>query len=126
MWLHPQILDPEVNIPGYYLLRSDCAAIMHGSICVYVKSNIAAVSMLAYSNGVVEALVTKIKSLNLILFIVYRHPGASPEEFLDAMDCVSTDIDIIKANNNKYGNILGLGDFNLPGMDWPNTTVKTL
>ena len=60
----------------------------------------------------------------MILFIMYRLPDAPPHKFSEILDRVDEEIDMIQANSNKFGNILGFGDSNLPGIAWLDTSFK--
>ena len=124
-WLTTSILDAEVRIEGFNLYRSDRVGRdkASGGVCIYLKEAIAAVPILTHSNGTVESLVLKVRELELLLCTIYRPPdclkAAKTHLFNDSLDLVSEAISFAQANSGKFSNILGLGDFNLPKIDWP-------
>ena len=114
----------EVSIPGFTIYRADIDTLPHGGVCIYLKSSIEAVSTIAYSTGEVEGLVIKVRSLNLILFNICRPPKAKVEDFKCVLTKVREEMLFIQANSNKFGDIVGFGDFNFPDIPWPDTTIQ--
>jgi hypothetical protein len=69
-WLEEGVLDAEIKIPGYYVVRTDRMNRVHGGVAIYVKEGLGATTILTHSNGKVEILALKIKELETIVFWV--------------------------------------------------------
>ena len=107
--LNDGILTAEVDIPGYTLFRTDRAGRSHGGTAAYVRNDLACQVLLSESNSVCESLVLKVKSLETILISIYRPPDSS----LGAVT-----IENAVENDPKMINLLEVGDFNFPFVDW--------
>ena len=94
-WLNECLLDAEVKINGFYLLRSDRSTKGRGGTCVYTKSGISAISSLSYSNNSVEAIVIKLKELKTVVFSIYRPPGSNFEDFAEVLDMVEQEVSFV-------------------------------
>ena len=77
--------DAEVAIVGFNLFRSDRQGRQKGGTCIYLRDDSVPLPILQFSNGVVEALVLKIKEMGTILFSMYRPPDTKFEEFHEAI-----------------------------------------
>ena len=100
-WLTPQVEDAEVAIPGYNLFRSDRQGRLRGGTCIYVREDLAVVTALQFSNGVVDALVLKLRDVQTILFSIYRPPDTTVEELKPALEAVEETINFTQANSAK-------------------------
>ena len=70
-----------------------------------------------------ETLVIKVKTLNLLLIVVYRPPNSSLECFDEAMKICQKSIDDVISKDAKVKDILMMGDFNLPCISWQNGKI---
>ena len=61
-FLHQGILDSELQIPGFIIVRSDRVPRSVGGICLYLRKNIIYKICLKYSNSVCDLLIVKIHS----------------------------------------------------------------
>ena len=102
-FLHEGILDSEVQIPGFIIVRSDRVSRPGGGVCLYLRKNLIYKICLKYSHSVCGLLIVKILSPDLIIILVYRPP--------------SSPLSIIPA---PLSNIILLGDFNMPEVIWDN------
>ena len=46
------------------------------------------------------------------------------EDFFIIMEKIKEEIGFIQANTNKFGDLLGFGDFNYPDVPWPDISIK--
>ena len=51
------------------------------------------------------------------MHIVYRAPKSKPDDFINVMNDINNEIDMIQASGN-YPQILGVGDYNMPELKW--------
>ena len=92
-----------------------------------MRNDLACQALLSESNSVCESLVLKVKSLETILVSMYRPPDSSLEEFSEALGNVKVTIDKAVENDPKMKNLLQVGDFNFPFVDWKNRSAyKTM
>ena len=56
-FLHEGILDSEINISGFSIIRCDCMPRAGGGVCVYVSNSTIYDICLTYSNSVCELLI---------------------------------------------------------------------
>lgn len=78
--LHNGILDAEVNMRGYSLIRADrLAGKRKGGVALYVRDDVARhlVVLTTGSTSSVEYAVVHIPKLNFVLAVVYRPPRLS-------------------------------------------------
>ena len=118
--LSAAILTAEVGIPGYTFFRSDRAGRSHGGTAAYVRNDLACQVLLSESNSVCESLILKVKSLETILISMYRPPDCSLEVFGEALENVKETIDKAVEKDPKLSNIIQVGDYNFPFVDWKN------
>ena len=97
-----------VNIPGYSLFRHDVHGFIakHG-VCCYVKSDILVGDVTAPIPGI---LTLHLVSFNVFVVVVYRAPSSTPE--------ANTSMANFVGNFGTEKEIIFLGDFNLPSIDW--------
>ena len=75
-WLTSDVIDAEIDIPGYSVFHSDRNGRTHGGIAFYLKSDLGGVMAHSFSNGVVETLIVKCKSIKTIFVTVYSPPNS--------------------------------------------------
>ena len=122
--LKPEILSAEVRIEGYSLYRSDRGpGKSHGGVAIYLRDDLTGQLVVAASNSMCETLVIKVKTLNLLLIVVYRPPNSSLECFDEAMKICQKSIDDVISKDAKVKDILMMGDFNLPCISWQNGKI---
>ena len=97
-FLHEGILDSEIKISGFSIIRCDRMARAGGGVCVYVSNSTTYDICLAYSNSV-----------------MYRPPSCPAEAF---NDIISRSQALILSMPSPLPNIIMLGDFNFPDIDW--------
>ena len=121
-FLSDDITDPEVYLPGYSISRCDRANRIGGGVCIYVKDSISLETCVSFSNSTCELLILKLVEPELIIILLYRPPSCTIPQLEDM-------ITIIYSYLNNLGsplpNIVFLGDFNLPNMNWQNPNPNT-
>jgi ribonuclease P/MRP protein subunit RPP40 len=122
-WLSPTILDAEVSIEGYHLYRADRSGRSRGGVCAYIREDLATIPCLQWSNGVVEVLVLKARSLGSLIVGVYRPPNTTMEEWTEAINVLEESISLAQANSHHFDRLLMFGDFNFGDIDWTNPAV---
>lgn len=111
-WLHQEVQDTEVRIPGYRLLRSDRPAHKTGGgVALYTKDSLQ-VELLESSNdhvGGVESLWCRIKLFTgpAVIGLIYRAPDSDGELVLKQID-----------KYGRSGECLIMGDFNATSVNW--------
>ena len=84
---------------------------------MYVSNSTTYDICLVYSNSVCELLILRLLKPALIILLLYRPPTCSPEDF---NDIISRSRPIILSMYFPLPNIIMLGDFNFPDIDWSN------
>ena len=116
-FLHEGILDSEVQIPVFIIVRSDRVSKPGGGVCLYLKKNLIYKICLKYSNLVCDLLIVKILSPDLIIILVYRPPSSPLSDF---DDIITKTREFILSLPAPLPNIILLGDFNMPEVIWDN------
>ena len=116
-FLHEGILDSEVQVPGFIIVRSDRVSRPGGGVCLYLRENLIYKIFLKYSNSVCDLLIVKIHSPDLIIILVYRPPSSPLTDF---DDIITKTIELILSLPAPLPNIILLGDFNMPEVIWDN------
>ena len=116
-FLHEGILDSEVQIPGFIIVRSDRVSRPRGGVCLYLRKNLIYKICLKYSNSVCDLLIVKILSPDLIIILVYRPPSSPLSDF---DDIITKTREFILSLPAPLQNIILLGDFNMPEVIWDN------
>lgn len=109
-WLHPNILDTEITPPNYTIIRKDREA-RGGGVAILIRRGIVFTVLDEVKD--IEAVWVQIRMSDHVVVLggVYRPPNSSANflirlrQYMDYVIC-----------HNK--NILLVGDFNLPGIDW--------
>ena len=86
-------------------------------ICVYVRNTVNFKICLCFSNSVCELLILKLQNPSIIIIIIYRPPSCLDCYFIDVISRAEQYIFTIPA---PLSNIILLGDFNFPLINWSN------
>ena len=68
-FLHEGILDNEIKISGFSIIRCDRSSRTGGGVCLYVSNSTTYDICLVYSKSVCELLILRIHKLALIIFL---------------------------------------------------------
>ena len=113
-WLSTDITDNEIAIPGYQLFRCDRTIGIHGGTLVYVKDCIAVTTVLCESQPLNENICLRLNdSPSTAIFCCYRSGYSSNDTNQDL-------ISKLLHTAHRYKNLIILGDFNCPRIDWLN------
>ena len=136
-WLRDQ-KDAEVKIDGYKLYRSDRIRQKRrergrdsGGVAIYLREDLETTSNVILKTsvaGVIEILAIHIKSLNLVVIVIYRQPDdvvggnrSTNKEFKKALEEIRTALNELPSPSPDI--LLG-GDFNLPHIRWPEAVPE--
>ena len=121
---HDGIGDSEIQIPEFSITRCDRLSRVGGGVCIYLRNSVNFITCVNYSNSACDLLIIKINHPSLIVILIYRPPSCTTNEFNDIIVKVNQ---FIFSLSSPLPNIIILGDFNLPGVDWlsPNMSSMT-
>ena len=117
LFLHEGILDSEIKISGFSIIRCDRMSRAGGGVCVYVSNSTTYDICLRDSNSVCELLIVRIHNPALIVILMYSPPSCPVEAF---NDIISRSQALILSMPSPLPNIIILCDFNFPDIDWTN------
>ena len=119
--LNSEISDAEVNMEGFLLYRADREGRKCGGVAIYLRKDIAkyTVKVTSGSDSYVEFLMIHIKKLNLVVAAVYSPPQVDRRKLFSAMDQIKLKYEEI---GEPSPSLVICGDFNLPGIDWTNSS----
>jgi exonuclease III len=115
--LHEDVFDAEISIKNYVIYRADRMGRSHGGVAVYLEQRLAVSArvLTSFSNGTTELVVVYVGSLNLVIANCYRPPRTRFDTFEQALNIL---IGILENLPNQQTEVLILGDFNFPTIDW--------
>ncbi len=116
-FLHEGINDNEVQICGHSIIRCDRRDRVGGGVCIYLRHSIPFNICLTYSNSVCDLLIVKLHNPSLIIVAMYRPPSCSLCDFVDVTTKAKA---YIMSLPSPLPQLILLGDFNLPDVDWTN------
>ncbi|KAK3857583.1 hypothetical protein Pcinc_036174 [Petrolisthes cinctipes] len=99
------------------MYRTDRRDRSHGGVALYVTDNLAINSEIvrSYSNGTYDILAVCIEKINLMVIVAYRPPNTTQELFVEVADKITL---IQKHLPVPDTEVLNLGDFNFPHVNW--------
>ena len=122
-FLNNNIVDPEIHMEGFNIVRCDRSERIGGGVCFYLKKSINYTSLLSYSNSICEVLIVKLTNPDVILVTMYRPPNATAASF---NDIVSQTEHKICALDGPLPEVILMGDFNFPGVQWDSPSKHFL
>ena len=86
---------------------------------IYIRSDLSVAPISKFSNGNIETILLKVKTLDTIIICVYRSQASDSDQsqWYQVINDMSESIEMTQANGN-YKNIVMLGDYNFAGADW--------
>lgn len=118
--LMPEIQDSELCMTDYTIFRSDRSELTSvksggGGVLIGVRNSIPCHRLTSSIANIECVFVScKISSCDLILGVVYIPPNQPLSSYSD----FCTAVDEVVHTNHTTDNIVLLGDFNIPGVDW--------
>ena len=119
-WLASHIKDAQIRIPGYIVSRSDRRGRGGGGVLLYSHENVPVSETSNYDDGICQALFCVFHTIKMCVCLVYRPPSTSKETYSRLLRWVN---DTLSDVDESYQIIL-MGDFNFPSIDWSLGTVK--
>jgi hypothetical protein len=120
-WLKPEILDSEIDIPGYFVVRVDRPGFKTGGgVLIYLKEEWNVVEQSIPFLEPVDSVFVKLKRDHLPhinLFVIYR-PNSTPPTFIDQLE----EIFVKYMNEETYL----IGDYNLNQLSTDNNQCHKL
>ena len=75
--LNSDIKDAEINLNNFHNHRVDRINPTHGGVITYVRNDIDSIKILEYSDGQIETVGILVRSLDAIVFNMYKPPDKS-------------------------------------------------
>ena len=114
------IFDAKIQMQGYIVCRTDRLSRSGGGVCFYIKDHIQFATCLSFSNDMCEVLIVKLSNPQLVLINTYRPPNSSRESFEEIVNKIRL---CIGEMSTPLCDIIMLGDFNFPLIDWQSTVI---
>ena len=127
--------EAELKIENYKIYRSDRVRKKKsergrdsGGVAIYLRDDLVttAKEVLKFSTGVIEVLGVHVKSLNLVIIVVYRQPDdqvgghrSTHKEFKTALGEIKKCLESLPSPSPD---VIMCGDFNMPHVNWPDAT----
>ena len=89
------IVDAEIQMEGYDLIRGDRKERSHGGVAICTSSNIISETLLTFSNTVCELVIMKLPQINHILVTIYRPPDTNYTEFREMINTLLTTLRVL-------------------------------
>ena len=110
-WLCMDILDTEISIPNYSIIRLDRNR-HGGGVALYIRNCVSYNTVLYGSTGLEVIVVSLSKSnFKLCLCVFYRPPSSPPAIFDNLCDV------LLSVQQSYFSNFVLLGDFNVNFLD---------
>lgn len=113
--LNPDILDAEIEIENYKVIRADRIERLCGGSCIYIRNDIMCYDEFSWSNTVVSMCAVKLKTNDTLIINMYRPPDADKHE--NAFEEALIKLEELLAKN-ETNNIILTGDYNFPSIEW--------
>ena len=120
--LNSEILDAEINIPGYTPYRCDRIGRSHGGVCTFVRNDLVVTVLLKDSNSYCDTLVLKIHQMDLIMINFYRPPKCPSNLFLQSLHKIKQTLHDFEHHTKKTHDVVLTTDCNFPEIQWAQKT----
>ena len=111
-----------MHLQDYELFRTDRKGRSHGGVAIYLEKNLAVNSeiLMGYSNRTNEILALYITKLNLVVTVLYRSSNTTRGLFEEVICRLRYFLENLPSPNTE---IMILGDFNIPHLNWDSHEV---
>ena len=115
--LTEEILDAEIKMKNYEILRSDRNGTRKGGVVVYLRSNIAKKTRLLSSGSEEnhEWLNLVIEDVNIVFTVLYRPPRGEISNLRNYLETLRGDLSRLEETGLT---LCMCGDLNMPTMNW--------
>ena len=121
-WLTEEILDNEVNLPGYSIFRADSLRGKTGGVCFYIQSTLPLVERIdLHPPPKYDLLWLRLHLRDkdvLLIGTIYRSPSATLDDDLAFTSSLKGFL-----TTQRYSHLLLAGDFNIPNVDWSTNSA---
>ena len=118
--LKEYILDAEVSIPNYDIIRADRPTTKRkGGVAIYSHHTFILEESQTFSNSFCELAMAYNKLNNIIVIALYRPPDTTTDKFKECLEKIRNYKDKFES-----ATILMLGDVNLKYIDWQVETIR--
>ena len=119
--LKEYILDAEINIPNYNIIRADRPSTRRkGGVAIYSHHSFSLEDTQTFSNSYCELAMTYNRMNNIVIIAVYRPPLTPAEKFRECLERIKKYKD-----EHETAVTLIMGDTNLKYINWENETIRT-
>ena len=119
--LNESILDAEVHIKNYNIIRSDRTIRKQGGVALFLHDSVSVNEENKFSDNYTESIMVHIKKCKLTIVVLYRAPQTPINSFKNCLNSVTSFID-----KNKDSDVILVGDFNLRFINWQMETINKL
>ena len=117
--LKEYILDAEVNVPNYNILRADRSKRKNGGVAIYSHHSFSLEDTQTFSNCYCELAMGYNKQNNITIMAVYKPPVCTPAKFGEVLEKMKA-----YKENYETATLLIMGDTNLKFIDWMTESIR--
>ena len=117
--LKDYILDAEVSIPEYSILRADRPLRKQGGVAIYYHHTFSISDTDTFSNKYCECAMAYNKDNNMVIIAAYKPPDATSAQLKECLDKINA----FKAKHED-ASIIMMGDMNLKFINWSTETIE--
>ena len=115
-WLKPYISDVQISIPNYNIVRADRIKRDRGGVIMYIHDSLPLSDIQTFDNDYCEGAIVTLEVTRTIIGCIYRPPDTPSHKFDELVVFLNSYI-ASKMEDQHYEIIL-MGDFNFPSIDW--------
>ena len=114
-WLKPHISNAQIKITDYQILRQDRVKRLRGGVLLYVHDSFPISHSSTFDDGICEAVICHVASINAVIASIYRPPGTPITSFTNLLRFLQRNITKLA---NFDSDLFIMGDFNMPDLAW--------
>ena len=112
------ILDCEINIPNYRVVRCDRNDSKGGGCCMYIHKSVKSNLIKSFDFPDCMAIEINAGLYPIVIILIYRSPSLTFDKSMELINYLSDFCDSLPNNN-----FIIMGDFNLPDISWDQAVV---